>query len=256
MSRKEYLEKIFKINDFSIKLWYNVLMTRELKELAEVFSPYAKLYVVGGAVRDRLFGLPTDDYDIVSAMRVEQLMLLPKIKIELGNKSLGSAKIVYKGKSYDYTTLRQEVYDKLGKHVPTKVEFVTDLRLDSLRRDFTINAIYYDISADTYVDFHNGLEDINNRIIRAIPPADKTMAEDGARIFRMVRFALMHDCTIDKETLTFAQKNIDKINLLSNARIQKECKKIEKITKNIKKYEKKSVFYILKQYKIDIKEKI
>lgn len=216
-------------------LCYNFVMNPIVEELAAIFAPHARLYIVGGAVRDIILGQHIYDYDIVSSLRVESLKDLG-LDCKINSRDFGSAKIFFKGLEFDYTTLRKDDYKCDGHHAPCKVEFVGDIATDSLRRDFTINAIYYDILDKKFFDFHNGINDLHDNIIRAIPPADENLQQDPVRILRMLRFSLQYDAKIDSETLSCAKKYAKFINNLSHERISVEYEKIEKIAKNTQKY--------------------
>lgn len=230
-------------------LCYNLIMNPLVEDLAKIFSPYATLYLVGGAVRDIIANQHIYDYDIVSSLRVEELSNLG-IDYKIISRDFGSAKIYYKGLEFDYTTLRKDEYKCDGHHSPCQVEFVKDIATDSLRRDFTINAIYYDIITKQFFDFHNGLQDLHENIIRAIPPAEINLQQDPVRILRMVRFSLQYNAQIDSETLSCAQKYAKLINNLSCERIFTEYEKIEKIAKNTQKYSNFDAKTILKSHGI------
>ncbi len=221
-----------------------------VEELAKIFAPHARLYIVGGAVRDIILGQHIYDYDIVSSLGVDKLQNLG-LDCKIINRAFGSAKIFYKGLEFDYTTLRRDSYKCDGHHAPNKVEFVKDIATDSLRRDFTMNAIYYDILDKKFFDFHNGLEDLRNNIIRAVPPVDKNLQQDPVRILRMVRFSLQYNARIDEETLNCAKKYAKFINSLSRERISVEYEKIEKIAKNTKKYSNFDAKSLLNLYGIN-----
>ena len=228
----QFLEKSKQIDDFLSLMCYNAGMDKKVFRLAQLFEPYAKLYLVGGAVRNQLLGLPIQDYDIVSSLTPEQLSMIDGIEINIINASLGAARIIFEGSSYDYTTFRTESYDKLGKHSPNQVQFTDSLKEDSKRRDFTINAIYYNILEDKYIDFYGGIDDVKNHVLRALPTPMRVLSEDGARIWRLVRFCLQYDFTIEQETLNAARANLDKLQALSDQRAEKEKALVEITAKN------------------------
>ena len=114
-----------------------------------------------------------------------------------------------------------------------------------------MNAIYYDILDKKFFDFHNGLEDLRNNIIRAVPPVDKNLQQDPVRILRMVRFSLQYNALIDEETLNCAKKYAKFINSLSRERISVEYEKIEKIAKNTQKYSNFDAKSLLNLYGIN-----
>lgn len=178
-----------------------------LKKLAKKFP--CELYVVGGYVRNSLLNIETDDIDICSQMTIEELEELLKdtdYSLKVKSKSLGSALIIYKDFKYEYTTFRQDIYPDGGHRVPTKVQFVKDIKEDAKRRDFTCNAIYYDIKNDKIYDFYDGIEDIKRRVLKTVEDPDVVLAHDGLRILRLFRFQCELNFKIEKQTLLSAIK--------------------------------------------------
>jgi tRNA nucleotidyltransferase (CCA-adding enzyme) len=106
------------------------------------------------------------------------------------------------------------------------VEFVDSVELDSFRRDFTVNAIYYDIKEEEFIDYTGGVEDLKNKTLRAVREPDLVLNEDALRILRMVRLAASFDFKIDKNTLDSAKKNVDNLKNIAPERIRDEFDKI------------------------------
>lgn len=199
----------------------------ELLKLARVFP--VDLYVVGGYVRNQLLGIDEGDVDLCSSLTVDKLSKVAEecgFSVKNKNKALGTAKLVFDDKTYDYATFRREKYGDDKSHKPCEVEFIQDIEEDSKRRDFTINAIYYNINKETMCDFYNGYYDLRKGIVRAIDSAEAVMQNDGERILRMVRVAGELGFKIDKNTLAAAYKNIDNIHGISADRISLELRKI------------------------------
>ena len=220
-----------------------IKISKNLLELSKIFPE--KLYVVGGYVRNSILKIKTDDIDICSKLKyqeVESLLNNSKYKIVAKSKKLGTMYILCGKEKYEYTTFRSETYDDSGKHRPTNVEFVDDLYKDAYRRDFTINAIYYDILGKKIVDPFNGICDIKNKVLKEIRSEDNPLKysvfiDDGLRILRLVRFASELCFKVEEETLNNAIKYIDRLNDIYPERKKEELLKIlnsENKYKNIK----------------------
>lgn len=147
-------------------------------------------YIVGGAVRDMLLGREVKEYDFAVTATVEQsLKFLVYDSIDLYQQKLGTIKIRQGSNEFEITTLRIENGVQNGRY-PETIEFTTDLYLDALRRDFTINAIYYHPKLGI-IDPLNGVNDLEHRVIKFIKPASESIVEDPIRIMRALRFSHM-----------------------------------------------------------------
>ena len=132
-------------------------VSNNLKRLAQLtYAQGHKLYVVGGYVRNMLLGYDINDIDIAGSMLVDDMQVLCEsagYKCDVINKKLGTLLIKKDSEQYEYTTFRKEVYDDSGKHSPDEVYFVTDPKEDAGRRDFTVNAMFYDILDNQLLDY-------------------------------------------------------------------------------------------------------
>ena len=203
-------------------------LNQELLELNKEFKKKGKkLYVVGGYVRDYLLGKISTDIDICSSMTPQEIKdLIKDFDIDVFNKKLGSTHISKNGITFEHTTFRVDYYHDDGCHSPYEVEFTDDVYTDSFRRDFTINSIYYDIQEDKFLDFYNGISDIENRKIKAIVSPDYVFGSDGTRLLRMVRQACELGFEIEEETLETAKEYIYQLNDISPKRIYDELFRI------------------------------
>lgn len=203
---------------------------KELKKLAKEVAKYnTNLYIVGGYVRDNILGLDNQDIDITSNLDHDKLLEICsklKIKTQKINKQLGTIQLIVNDKKFEYTRFRRESYSKNGVHTPNEVEFIDDIEQDTLRRDFTINAIYYDITKDQLVDVTNGMADIEKRIIRTTNLPSKTLKDDGVRILRAIRFASTLNFKIEGKTFKALKTFTPYLNMISKERILKELKLI------------------------------
>lgn len=201
-----------------------IKISKELLELAQIFEKRSKLYVVGGYIRDSLLNIKNYDIDLTSALlldEVEELLQNTNFLIKITNKQFGTAKIIGKNQTYEYCSFREDFYSSGGKHSPKKIAFVTLLEQDAKRRDFTINALYFDIINNKIIDVFDGLNDIKNRLIKAVPPAENILSNDGERLLRMAKFKAKLGFEIDKNTLNCAIKFCNNLNDLSPTTIQK-----------------------------------
>lgn len=198
-----------------------------LKKLANLFP--VPLYVVGGAVRDELLGYPPKDYDIASELPTDAVIALCRengIAAVTINRRLGTLRLKADGDSYEYTTFRTDCYAGDGSHLPIGVRFTREMMEDALRRDFTVNAIYYDVKADRYVDLTGGRVDLQTRLIRATRAPESVIAEDALRILRMVRFAVSLDFEMEIGLYEAAKKLSPSLASISPERIREEFDKI------------------------------
>jgi len=209
----------------------------ELSQLARVFP--VDLYIVGGYIRNQMLGIEQGDIDLCSSLSVDKLS---KVAEECGfvikhkNKAIGTAKLVYNDKVYDYATFRKEQYGDDKGHKPCEVEFIESPQEDAKRRDFTINAIYYNINKQSILDYFNGYYDLRRGIVRAIGNAEEVMANDGERILRMIRIAGELNFKIEKNTYNAAYKNVGNLYTLNSERLTDE---LHKIIYSDKKYQQK-----------------
>lgn len=199
-------------------------------------------YFVGGFVRDSILNINTVNIDIVSsALQKNLLWIFPKAK-EI--KEYGAVKIK-KGKyEIDISTYRKEKDFVKGK--PTSIEYVSDLKTDLLRRDFTINALCYTKDLEL-VDLINGKADINSKIIRVIGDAKIKFDQDPLRILRALRFMTILDFNLDKKILDYLKKYPEKLLEINYEKRKRELDKIFS-SKNIFKFISVCKKYDLEKY--------
>ncbi len=212
------------INAMKMKLDIN----NDLIDLAKIFKKAsAPLYIVGGFVRNALLGFCETDIDVCSKLRPEEIAkILPasKYTLKVVNEKLGTVHIKIKstGEEYEHTTFRAEQYASGGVHSPSNVRFVDDIPLDASRRDFSANAIYYDILSNEIIDYYNGVGDVKNHVIRTVETPEYVFSCDGLRILRMVRLSAELDFSIDEHTLAVAKSMVSQLRDISQERFNKE----------------------------------
>ena len=185
----------------------------------------SEIYLAGGSVRDYLLFGDFDDFDFATPCTpVIVSTILDLEKYDKYSFKFGTVKAEYLGQEIQITTFRKEG-EYLDSRHPNTIKFIKNIEVDSLRRDFTINAMYLDCSGNV-LDFHNGLKDLENKIIKTVGNPLERIKEDPTRILRAIRFMLKLDFTLDKELEEAIKENINLINLISKERINMEYKKM------------------------------
>ena len=170
-----------------------------IKEIIEKLSEHYEVYYVGGCVRDFLLHREVHDYDAATNASVEEMkeILAPFRIIETGIRH-GTLTIVHQHQHIEITTFRID-QNYLNHRSPENVLFTRSIHEDLKRRDFTINALACDPKGHL-IDDHEGLIDLNRKLIRCIGDPRKRFSEDALRILRAVRFAYTFDFQIEKKT--------------------------------------------------------
>ena len=138
----------------------------------------------------------------------------------------GCVKTKFNGFSIDITTLREEKDYEDSRH-PKEIIFTKDIKIDSKRRDFTINAIYIDENYELF-DFYRGVQDLNNKVLRMIGDPDKRLNEDPLRILRAYRFATLYNLSIENELSKSIIKNKSLLSKLNKDKVNEELNKLLK----------------------------
>ena len=180
-------------------------------------------YFVGGCVRDYLLGEEFSDIDITTNALPEEVKKVFRKSIDTGIQH-GTVTILVNGDSYEVTTFRTEE-DYTNHRSPEKVEFVSNLREDLDRRDFTINAMALDYNGKLF-DYHNGDKDLSSKIIRTVNDPNERFYEDALRMLRAFRFSSKLGFEIENNTLDAIKKNAELIKFVSIERIVNEFKKL------------------------------
>ncbi len=177
----------------------------------------------GGCVRDMLLGKAPHDYDVASSAKPEQVQSLFRRTVAVGAQ-FGVVCVLEGPHEVQVATFRADGQYSDGRH-PESVSF-SDAKNDALRRDFTINGLFYDPIKDTVSDFVGGRADIDAKVIRAIGNPLHRFAEDKLRLLRAVRFAATLGFEIEAATWAAVCRDAPNLGEVSAERIREEFTKI------------------------------
>jgi poly(A) polymerase len=161
-----------------------------------------KAYIVGGAVRDLLLGVAPKDFDVATDATPEQVKSHFRRAIIIGRR-FRLVHVMFGNETIEVSTFRAlenpaRETDAHGRVLADNL-FGTQHE-DAARRDFTVNALYYDPTTETVLDYHDGVKDIRRKRIRMIGDPEMRYREDPVRMLRAVRFAAKLGFEIDPET--------------------------------------------------------
>ncbi len=205
-----------------------------------------KLKLVGGCVRKLITEEKIDDMDIainIEPEKIKKVFVEQKIKfVETGIK-YGTITALINDFKFEITSLRKDLSTD-GRHA--KVEFTSNWEQDAQRRDFTINAIYSDISGEVY-DPLNGIEDLRNGIIKFIGDPNQRIQEDYLRILRYLRFYTQYNKNKfhDEIAIKAIKRNLDGLAKISKERILEELFKMMKLNNFSKLFEDEFCRFII-----------
>ena len=206
----------------------NRTSANKIFEAINSYSNNSEVRYVGGCIRKVIKKEIIDDIDLATNLNpTEVCEALKKKKINFYETGIehGTITAVIDEKKYEITSLRKDIKSD-GRHA--EVEFSTDWREDSLRRDFTINSIYSDGDGNLF-DPHNGKKDLEDGIINFIGDAELRIKEDYLRILRYVRFYINYSKKKhNSKVIRVIKKNIGGISKLSSERLLDELKKLIK----------------------------
>ena len=177
----------------------------------------------GGCVRDLIMGRAPQDYDIATNATPAQVLKIFPRALAVG-KAFGVVRVALAKHEFEVATFRKDHAYQDGRH-PQRVSF-TNARLDALRRDFTINALFFDPLSKKIHDYVNGRADIAAGIIRSVGRPAERFAEDYLRMLRAIRFATTLDFQLESQTLAAIHRQAAQIINISAERIQQELTRI------------------------------
>lgn len=196
-------------------------MFNDVKEILSILNNNGyEAFIIGGFVRDYLLNIKSNDYDICTNARPNDLKNMFKVI----SNCYGSLKIEYKDNIYEITTYRKDL-DYLNNRKPEKIEFVDTLYEDLQRRDFTINTICMDKNKNI-IDLLDGRKDLNNKIVKVVGDPNEKICEDSLRILRAIRITTILNFKLDSE-LYYAIKKFG--YLLKNLSYYRKRQELDKI---------------------------
>ncbi|MFC4404371.1 CCA tRNA nucleotidyltransferase [Gracilibacillus xinjiangensis] len=199
-------------------------LIQKARKIIKVLQQHSyEAYIVGGAVRDHLLGREIADVDIAtSALPEEVIQIFDKV-FPTGIKH-GTVLVRLEEQSFEVTTYRQESDYADFRH-PNQVKFVTNIKEDLSRRDFTINAMAMNDGFSIY-DPYKGQLDLENRLIRTVGNPNERFSEDPLRMMRAVRFSSQLGFTIEDITIDAMEKNAHLLSHIAIERIAVEWEKM------------------------------
>lgn len=182
-------------------------------------------FLVGGATRDYLLNRPILDYDVTTNARPNSIkMIFDDYKVKDIGKKHGTVAIVINNTVIEITPYRHEK-DYIDHRHPNKIDFNASLKQDLQRRDFTINSLCMDKDKNI-IDYFNGIDDLNNKLIKAIGNPKTRFNEDSLRILRAIRFKAKLNFNIEEKTDIQIHKSKDLLNYISEERKKDELLQI------------------------------
>ncbi|GAF82492.1 unnamed protein product, partial [marine sediment metagenome] len=229
MKLKELMS--FKLNEEVDDKEYNIALEIIMKFKKAGFK---ETFIVGGYNRNKKVGIPSKDIDLVTEARPDDIYkVLADERYHILEESTGEKHgiifVIVEGLQYEIATMREDGEYTDGRR-PDEVIF-SDKEHDALRRDFTVNSIFYDPIEDEYYDPTGGDADIARKIIRAVGDPNKRFEEDYLRMLRAVRFAAQLGFRIENSTLEAVKASAGNIKDISGERVKAEMDKILKSDK-------------------------
>jgi|GEM_PF-2056882 tRNA nucleotidyltransferase (CCA-adding enzyme) len=206
------------IIDFSIKL--TAIQKNKINSIKSLFLPFTnKIFIVGGFLRDQMLGIESDDIDIEIYDLSEELF--GKLMEEIGAKPLSKEFFVYNFDGIDISLPRREIKTGEG-YYGFKMELENNPKLAILRRDFSCNALMYHLYEEKLYDYHNGVSDIQNKILRVV--SIENFKDDNVRFLRAIRMIAKYQFIPDGITKQLLMEM--SLQDITKTKIEKELKKI------------------------------
>ena len=190
----------------------------------------AALYLVGGRPRNALLGLPSGDWDVAGPLlpdaAAELFRSVPEVRVHTRDTALGTLGVLCDGQEVEYTPFRAESYGVGGEHRPQTVRFGVPMEADALRRDFTVNALYWNIAEEQLIDPLGGQADLSARVLRTCRTPAETFDDDGLRLMRLVRFCAELNFAPEDATARAAAERAHLLRDISPERLWVELTKL------------------------------
>ena len=197
------------------------------RKVCEVLHSHGyEAYVVGGAVRDLLLGLRPKDFDVATDAYPEEVHKIFR-RSRLIGKRFKLVHVMFGEETVEVSTFRARTATETDEHGRVLRDNIYGTREDdAIRRDFTINALYYDPAGETLLDYHNGLRDLQRKSVRIIGDARARYREDPLRMLRAVRFAAKAGFSIDERTRKPIRELAHLLENVPPSRVYEEMQKL------------------------------
>ena len=197
------------------------------RKVCEVLHSHGhEAYVVGGAVRDLLLGLRPEDFDVATDAYPEEVHKVFR-RSRLIGKRFKLVHVMFGEETVEVSTFRARTATETDEHGRVLRDNIYGTREDdAIRRDFTINALYYDPAGETLLDYHNGLRDLQRKSVRIIGDARARYREDPLRMLRAVRFAAKAGFSIDERTRKPIRELAHLLGNVPPSRVYEEMQKL------------------------------
>jgi poly(A) polymerase len=194
-----------------------------LSVISQLCDAGYEAFAVGGAVRDAILGLPAAEIDVATSATPEEVSAIFPRTHDVGAQ-FGVTIVVEGETALEVATFREDGDYEDGRH-PRRVRFA-DLESDARRRDFSVNALYYDPVNEEILDPTGGLDDLANQELAAIGEARRRFGEDHLRLLRCARFAAQLDFVIAPDTWDAMVELAAEVETVSKERVGAEMEKI------------------------------
>jgi len=197
------------------------------RKVCEVLHGHGyQAYIVGGAVRDLLLGLRPKDFDVATDAYPEEVHKAFR-RSRLIGKRFRLVHVMFGEETVEVSTFRARTPAETDEHGRVLRDNIYGTREDdAIRRDFTINALYYDPASETLLDYHNGLRDLQRKSVRIIGDARARYREDPLRMLRAVRFAAKAGFAIDERTRKPIRELAHLLGNVPPSRVYEEMQKL------------------------------
>lgn len=182
-----------------------------------------KAFLAGGCVRDALLGLAAHDLDLATDASPEEIEKIFEKTVAVG-KSFGVMRVLLRDADIEVATFRSDGEYKDGRR-PSGVQFSTP-EMDAQRRDFTVNALFYDLKSQQVLDFVNGKADLAQKTLRTVGDPEQRFSEDHLRLLRAARFVGQLDFSLEPETFAALKKMAPQVQTVSGERLHEEMGKL------------------------------
>ena len=202
------------------KIDISLISVHAIKTIEVLEDNGFEAYLVGGAVRDLLFGIKPKDFDVVTNATPDQIHHLFRRSRMIGRR-FKLVHVIYGREVIEVSTYRsqqKEIPQSDGSVIKDDNHYGT-IEEDAMRRDFTINAMFYSPTNHKLVDFHEGLEDLKHGIIRMIGDPEKRYQEDPIRILRAFRVCAKLNMTLHTPSRSPIKKIIPLLHNIPHSRL-------------------------------------